>query len=1260
MADDILELKQYTIEMERLANTIDKVTDKFIKMDQVEAQAFRNLPYSSYKEPVPATGMLSRVGKAQVGGSRGGGYYSNSALEGWYDYSLGRNQWGSGGEKLAPFPASDFKTSMAAKLKILEEAYNQETRATRNLAAIKERMSGSLGNSNTDDLRRQIQGWGLGNNPLSESANDPKTLLARLTEIRTKPSQNILGPLTDEQTRIGGDSRYTNALKMAGEAGLSIQNLQKISQGGTAGIEELTFAMSKNGEVTQRLTAYVDKLGNTTVKTGSGFRTFGQSLARNIESFAMWSIALAVVYAPLQKLNEALDSMIKTQTQLANVTIALGGVQKDVNDIFREASGIANSLGVSVSEIVDVYANAYRATASIADVNARTIVTNRLLSDSMLLAKLSGRSQAESLDDLVAAIEQTGVGLGNGQVLLDKWIRTTQLANVDLDTLVTSFGIVASAADNAGITIDELNGLIGATAQITNFSAKESGNFARALISGLQQEGVSDILKRIGIDLQDFTDSYQVFLEISERKKAGAIGTEDWKALTKALGGGTRRQAPTAAILENMDIAQSIAAESAKAHGQAESALEKQLGTVQTALTRLDNAFKSLAATMGMEGGMLDTIKVFADVLTTIINGLNGVIEATGTLIPQMAALGIAFAAINSSKIGGTLTDLGMTTAMKSGIPMIAGFGMSALNIGQSVLGGEKDKAIAQTIGGIIGTAAGAILGGPLGASIGSVIGTSAGGAFSGFLEVDDSMSGVIYDLWKESTEKGTEDGIISGHEKAQAKIAAYTMIGGEALSRFGIDNAPEWLKLATGKGIVTGMQAASAFNGLPSDETAGIIATLTARQMVLQKAASGSETDAEYQKRADQAKYWGMPVPTREGLTAEQQLELENLTKLLEYLKGLSFGTGELASKGGTPSIPGSNTPPLFEMPKGGISRYETLTKAQTQLLVKEANKELVDALKAAGASEEEVTAYLKSLEGALIETKEGWLSFEKGSSFDPSFLSQAFDRLVKAGTIPGQEMGVEKLSISSAQSGELKKYLNWSGNLLTGMGYQMKPEELGIIYSDYVTDVLHVDNMQLRLALERIAEIEQKQLDGMYNLPEGSTFWVPLGAMGLRPTGGGGGAEDIKTGGSLILRGAEIFAEAARAALLFGSMGAAGKPAATSGPNYNPYDPRTRPMTVDGLTGAPISAPTSGPGYNPYNPLTTPLKIGSVSASAGSSAAPVETTPIARIQLEIRDNITLTVDGRQMANVVKQYLWEDMVRAEKSGGGVQRKMIM
>jgi hypothetical protein len=65
-------------------------------------------------------------------------------------------------------------------------------------------------------------------------------------------------------------------------------------------------------------------------------------------------------------------------------------------------------------------------------------------------------------------------------------------------------------------------------------------------------------------------------------------------------------------------------------------------------------------------------------------------------------------------------------------------------------------------------------------------------------------------------------------------------------------------------------------------------------------------------------------------------------------------------------------------------------------------------------------------------------------------------------------------------------------------------------------------------------------------------------------------------------------------------------------------------------------------------------------LSTIGGATTPSVETSPIARIQLEIKDNITLTVDGRQMANVVKQYLWEDLVRAEKSGGAVQRKMIM
>jgi hypothetical protein len=261
---------------------------------------------------------------------------------------------------------------------------------------------------------------------------------------------------------------------------------------------------------------------------------------------------------------------------------------------------------------------------------------------------------------------------------------------------------------------------------------------------------------------------------------------------------------------------------------------------------------------------------------------------------------------------------------------------------------------------------------------------------------------------------------------------------------------------------------------------------------------------------------------------------------------------------------------------------------------------------------------------------------------------------------------------------AGELKKQLQWSGNLLSGMGYTEQQEKLGIIFSDWVTMPITAGQKQMQLALERIAEIEQKQLDGMYNLPEGSTFWVPLGAMGLRPTAGGGGGTEVKEGGNLILRGAELFVDAVGRLMTIGSatvqsiQNASPLPKTRFGfTNMEGFSEVSSPKTRFGFTGMEgfneISTPVVSPktrfgftgmeGFSEISP-TTPLAA-KVSA-VGNAIAPIDTSPITRIQLEIKDNITLTVDGRQMANVVKQYLWEDMVRAEKSSGTIKRQLVV
>lgn len=211
------------------------------------------------------------------------------------------------------------------------------------------------------------------------------------------------------------------------------------------------------------------------------------------------------------------------------------------------------------------------------------------------------------MDTLTGALRQAGLGLDEGQVLLDKWVAVSRVANVGLDTLAESFAITATSASNAGLDIDELNGVIATISEVTTLSATESGNAIRAFISGFTTDAAIRELSQFGIAVEDLNGDTRGFLDVMEEiaalSQAGIISDSELNKIARAIGGGARREAQVVAVINNLGRAQDVAKVSAEAHGDAEEALSIQLETVQTAITRLGNSFQVLARTMGDEGG---------------------------------------------------------------------------------------------------------------------------------------------------------------------------------------------------------------------------------------------------------------------------------------------------------------------------------------------------------------------------------------------------------------------------------------------------------------------------------------------------------------------------------------------------------------------------------------------------------------------------------------------------------------------------------
>jgi TP901 family phage tail tape measure protein len=388
-------------------------------------------------------------------------------------------------------------------------------------------------------------------------------------------------------------------------------------------------------------------------------QSFTQGISKDIGDLLKWSVAISAIYGPLNAMSEAMTQLIENESKLADVSIfltdGLANTEKVFDDVYRAAQGS----GESVAGVIDAFGAAYTAAGRITNEIDRYNSTLKLLDDSLTLSKLSTLDQAGAIDVLTAALYQTAkahkIGeaidpaqaLGIGTDLIDQWVQVSKVASVSVETLATGVAVLGDSAETAGLSIEQMNAMIATLSEVSLSSGKETANIAKALIGNYQQESAVKELNRLGIAVVDTTGKTRQFLDVMKDVAAlrsnGILQDPDFNRLTLALGGGgIRRQKDVSAFIENFSrMEQLTKIQEAGAGGQSEQAMAKKLDTVQTSATQLQNAFVSLAQTMGTEGGLLDVFSGAARGATSLIEGLDGVASAVGKVGPLLIAFGV-------------------------------------------------------------------------------------------------------------------------------------------------------------------------------------------------------------------------------------------------------------------------------------------------------------------------------------------------------------------------------------------------------------------------------------------------------------------------------------------------------------------------------------------------------------------------------------------------------------------------------------------
>src|SRR3990172_2471593 len=511
--------------------------------------------------------------------------------------------------------------------------------------------------------------------------------------------------------------------------------------------------------VTRRATVVMDQNANIVKRSSGAYRTFTESITRNIAKGLEWAIALSIVYAPIRLLNTAIKDMITLQTDLTDSIVAVGKAQADVRDIFDAAAEVADATGSSVQGVIKGYALAFAAAGTMANESQRAAVAQQLLTDSMILSELAGIEQATALDILVAALRQTGRSADQSTELIDSFVAVSRNANVPINTLASAFGIVGTAAEDAGISYEQLIALTATVAEATKLSADESGNAIRGFISGFQSAKSEEVLSRYGIAVRDAQGHVKGFMdllrELSVLQSQGVLSEEAISEITNAVGGGFRRGAQFATTLDAVPLVMERTIIAENAQGEASAALAVKLDTVGTAVTRLGNAFQKFVMALGQEGGGLDLIEGLVNLVTSLVNAFADLTKALGPASTALLAFGGASLLLSRTNTGANilsglsgmagvqglgrlgqpkglnLLQLGMGMPQTPSGPLAKmglggaamGLGVPAIVAGGAALEGDWEKAGASlagaAIGGLIGSAT--IVGAPIGAAVGSI-----------------------------------------------------------------------------------------------------------------------------------------------------------------------------------------------------------------------------------------------------------------------------------------------------------------------------------------------------------------------------------------------------------------------------------------------------------------------------------------------------------------------------------------------------------
>ena len=380
---------------------------------------------------------------------------------------------------------------------------------------------------------------------------------------------------------------------------------------------------------------------NNQINLSINQRAFSQPLGRITGDVKDFEAALAASNARVIAFGAStavLGGVIRSFKELANVTIEVEKNLADINRVFGLTTSQLQKFSTDLFNVTKLTASSFddasKAALEFSRQGLKAEETLQRTKDALTLTRLAGISTANAVDALTSTVNGfAATGISTTQIL-NKLVAVEQDYAVGAGDLAEALSRTGQAAQEAGVSLDQLNALVTSAQQSTARGGAVIGNALKTIFTRLQRTDTLDQLEAFDIAVRDIQGNILPAVQILQNFAGAYKGLADaQRAQLSEQVAGVYQVNILKAIVNDLNKSQSTYAgalqRGASATNEAEVATAKLNQTLDALLKQTATSTQQLANNIG-KITFEPLAKYGTEQLKSFIESINEVLEGEG------------------------------------------------------------------------------------------------------------------------------------------------------------------------------------------------------------------------------------------------------------------------------------------------------------------------------------------------------------------------------------------------------------------------------------------------------------------------------------------------------------------------------------------------------------------------------------------------------------------------------------------------------